>query len=386
MGQSPDSATYNVNGEGLPFFQGKADFGRRHPTPRVWCTSPTRVAEHGDILLSVRAPVGDANLASHRCCIGRGLAALRPLSDVDGEFLFYQLLHRRPDLDALGFGATFKAVNRNVLETFELDVPPLTEQRRISTVLASLHAAIDLSARRAAALRQLKAATMAKLFREGLRGEPLKQTEIGEMPESWCVVRLGDHCTIRSGGTPPRDVAEYWDGDIPWVKTGEVNYRPIQNTGEHITRAGLENSSAQIFPKGTLLMAMYGQGVTRGRVAMLDIPSATNQACAALLPGPQLDVCCLYAFCCFAYDRIRDVGHGANQKNLSADLIRQILIPLPPDLIEQRDIGKAVSAIDAAVALAERWHASFAGLFSSTLTLLMTGQVRVPTALGRIDP
>lgn len=267
------------------------------------------------------------------------------------------------------------------IAAFSQPVPPLDEQRWMAAVLRCLEEAVDGERQRLATLTALKAATMAKLFREGLRGEPLKQTQIGEIPKGWSVVFLGDHCTIGSGGTPAREIREYWGGEIPWVKTGEINYRPIRVTSEHITQAGLANSSARIFPKGTLLMAMYGQGVTRGKVAFIDIDAATNQACAALIPGPRLNASYLYAFCCFAYGRIRGVAHGANQKNLSADLIRGILMPLPSDLNEQTEISRIITAIDTRLALAERKQAGLSSLFSSMLHLLMTGQVRVPPEL-----
>src|SRR5260221_12123428 len=107
---------------------------------------------------------------------------------------------------------------------------------------------------------------MESLFTHCYRGETTKKNEIGEIPQSWQVVKLGEISKVVSGGTPDRSKAEYWGGDIPWVKTGEINYYIINKTEERITKKGLENSSARIIPAGTLLMAMYGQGITRGRV------------------------------------------------------------------------------------------------------------------------
>jgi hypothetical protein len=124
-------------------------------------------------------------------------------------------------------------------------------------------------------------------------------------------------------------------------------------------------------------MAMYGQGVTRGKVALLEIEAATNQACAALSPDERLDPGYLYAFCASAYNRIRELGHGANQKNLSADIIREIRLPLPSSLEEQREIYKAVRAIESRLDLATHRMGALKSLFSSMLHLLMTGRVRV---------
>ena len=309
-------------------------------------------------------------------------------------------LTARPGFDAgylnafiLSNGFTIQAVaqqdrtgipklNREQLNSILVPKPPLAEQRRIAAVVSTVQTALGMQDRIVATLKELKAATLAKLFREGLRGEPLKQTEIGEIPGNWKVIRLGNHCAIGSGGTPSRDRSEYWGGSIPWVKTGEIDYRPILKTEERITEAGLASSSTRLFPKGTLLMAMYGQGVTRGKVAFLEIEAATNQACAALFPDQNVDSGYLYSYCVFAYERIRELGHGANQKNLSADLIRTMPVPLPPSVEEQRDIYSVVKGIDSRLRAAETRLERLRALFGSALRQLMSGQVRVPLSVS----
>ncbi len=294
---------------------------------------------------------------------------------VDAKFLYYGLRHL--DIPSRGYSRHFK-----YLKDLTLAVPSARyEQQAIATVLTTIEAAIEVHEKLLTTLKGLSAATMAKVFREGLRGEPLKQTEVGEIPESWEVVRLGDFCDISSGGTPPRDNPTYWNGGIPWVKTAEIDYRPIGRTEEHITREGLDHSSAKLVPKGTLLMAMYGQGVTRGKVAFLEIEAATNQACAALFPREGLDSGYLYAFCSRAYDTIRNFGHGANQKNLSAEIIRSVLLPRPTDLEEQQAIFQMLSVIQSRLEAAEGHRESLGKLFSSMLHLLMTGQIRVPAEM-----
>ncbi len=135
MGQSPPSSTYNTIGDGLPFFQGKADFGEIFPNTRVFCSQPARIAEPGDILISVRAPVGPTNLTRERCCIGRGLSALRPSKDLTTAFLFYFLRYHEPQLAKLGLGSTFAAINRDDLEEALIPLPNLIEQKRIAALL-----------------------------------------------------------------------------------------------------------------------------------------------------------------------------------------------------------------------------------------------------------
>ncbi len=136
MGQSPPSSTYNTVGEGLPFYQGKTDFGDMYPTPRVYCTEPSRIAEAGDILISVRAPVGPTNVSQERSCIGRGISAIRVGKNLDRDFLLYFLRFYEPELAKAGTGSTFAAIAREDLETIKIPLPPLTEQKRIASLLA----------------------------------------------------------------------------------------------------------------------------------------------------------------------------------------------------------------------------------------------------------
>ena len=143
MGQSPPSQFYNQTGDGLPFYQGKADFGDRFPTVRYWCTKPTKLADEGDVLLSVRAPIGPTNIATERCCIGRGLAALRPLAGMPTEYLLWTIRAFEEQLDSLGTGTTFKAISRKLLEPFPLPLPPLAEQHRIVAKVDELMGLID---------------------------------------------------------------------------------------------------------------------------------------------------------------------------------------------------------------------------------------------------
>lgn len=142
MGQSPPSDTYNNNGDGLPFFQGKIEFGRIHPTAVKWCTVPTKIAVKGDVLISVRAPVGPTNLANEKCCIGRGLAAIRPTQKLDSKFLLYALRVRENEISTLGKGATFGGIGKGELLKIPIPIPcpnnpehSLAEQKRIAAEL-----------------------------------------------------------------------------------------------------------------------------------------------------------------------------------------------------------------------------------------------------------
>jgi type I restriction enzyme, S subunit len=138
MGQSPDSSTYNEKGIGLPFFQGKAEFGKLFPTIQKWCNAPKKVAEAGDILLSVRAPVGPTNLAAERCCIGRGLTAIQAITPFNQKYLLHYFRHIQSWLSEQGTGTTFAAVSGNFIRNINIPVAPLDEQKRIADHLDSL--------------------------------------------------------------------------------------------------------------------------------------------------------------------------------------------------------------------------------------------------------
>ena len=144
MGQSPDSNSYNDNGEGVPFFQGNADFGERYPVTRKWCSAPTKMAFPEDILISVRAPIGAMNYAKEECCIGRGLAALTPdNSKVSSEYIFWLLKGKSAELNSKGTGSTFKAIGRKVLEETKVPNIPLEKQIEYSEILDKIFAVIQ---------------------------------------------------------------------------------------------------------------------------------------------------------------------------------------------------------------------------------------------------
>ncbi|MCH5193047.1 MAG: restriction endonuclease subunit S [Oscillospiraceae bacterium] len=145
MGQSPDSATYNESGNGLPFFQGNADFGKINPTTRIWCSEPKKIANPGDILISVRAPIGALNIADIKCCIGRGLASLTVNDDKSiRKYIWYALESKVNEMISMGTGSTFKAIGKDVLYNLEIPLPPLEIQHQIAQTLDKVTHLIDL--------------------------------------------------------------------------------------------------------------------------------------------------------------------------------------------------------------------------------------------------
>ena len=145
MGQSPDSSTYNSKQMGIPFYQGNADFGELNPTPRVWCSAPKKIAKKDDVLISVRAPIGDLNIANEDCGIGRGLASIRikDKNKCDLTYLYHFLESKSKYLQEKGTGSTFKAINKDSLIGLTIPLPSIEEQKTISKELIFIHALID---------------------------------------------------------------------------------------------------------------------------------------------------------------------------------------------------------------------------------------------------
>lgn len=189
MGQSPDSSTYNEDGNGLPFFQGNADFGEIYPAVRMWCSEPTKIAREKDILISVRAPIGALNIANCECCIGRGLAALTINEDICAqEYLWHALSGKVDELNSKGTGSTFKAINKKTLSETEIPLPPIDEQRKIAAILDKVS---DLIAKRRQQLDKLD--EMAKARFVEMFGDPQNNEK------NWKMRTFKEICTVRQG-------------------------------------------------------------------------------------------------------------------------------------------------------------------------------------------
>jgi type I restriction enzyme, S subunit len=159
-------------------------------------------------------------------------------------------------------------------------------------------------------------------------------------------VLLGEVADVFTGATPSRTRAAYWGGSIPWVTTGDIDFNTIIKAKEHITERAIQETSAKVFNEGTLLMAMYGQGATRGKVARLGLNAATNQACAAIVPKHGIvSVEYLFQVLAHSYDLVRSMSNSGGQANLSTGIVRQIPIPLPTP-VRQAEIAAALACWD----------------------------------------
>ena len=190
------------------------------------------------------------------------------------------------------------------------------------------------------------------------------------LPDGWQWVRLGDVAVVQTGGTPSRSEPIYWGGNIPWMASGEINQRRLMTTAEQITQAGLDNSNAKLFPRGTVMVAMNGQGTTRGKACVLGMEASCNQSLAAVLAGEQTANPFLFHILDTSYHQLRDIT-GDGRSGLNLDLIRGFQFLLPP-LPEQRAIAAVLDSIDDAIEGAEAVIAATEGLRDALLHDLLT--------------
>jgi type I restriction enzyme, S subunit len=228
------------------------------------------------------------------------------------------------------------------------------EQQKIAECLRSIDELIAAEARKVAALKANKEALMRQLFpREGETQPRLRFPQFRDAPD-WKESSLGKIFETTSGGTPSRSEASYWNGDIPWITTSLVDFGIITEAEEFISEAGLNNSSAKTLPKGTVLIAMYGQGKTRGKVAMLGFEAATNQACAALLPKAGIDPHFVFLSLTGRYEEFRKLSNSGGQENLSQGLIRHFPFAYPLTAGEQKRIADCLTSLNQLIAGAVR--------------------------------
>lgn len=200
MGQSPPSSTYNDKGMGLPFLQGKAEFGEMYPRPIFSCSNPIKIAEKNDLLLSVRAPVGDVNIALSKSCIGRGLAAIRAKDNkINYLFLFYYLKYSKNLFDSLSMGSTFKAITKKEIEKFQIWLPPIPEQKKIAEILSTVDQAIEKVDESISETERLKKGLIQELLIKGIGHKEFKETEIGKLPKEWKVLKLENLLSLEYG-------------------------------------------------------------------------------------------------------------------------------------------------------------------------------------------
>lgn len=369
MGQSPPSETYNNEGVGLPFLQGKAEFGDIYPEPRKWCSKPIKIAKERDVLISVRAPVGDINVAPFECCIGRGLAAVRAKGRLEPLYLFYYLLTAKEKLESEGRGTTFKAIGRSVLETFKLPLPALPEQQKIAFVLSKIQQAIEQQDKIIEATRNLKKSLMQKLFTEGIGHTEFKDSEIGQIPKSWEIVTLGDVAQQQKDSILPSEIGDSVYIGLKHIDPGSPKLNRFGSSKE------VRSSKFRFYPNDIL----YGKLRTyldKAVLAEFDGVCSTDiiviKTADRCLPGFLVNLLHRPNFVRYATSTMT----GVNHPRTSWSSLSKFKMALPP-LSEQQEIAHTLTVLEKKLYVEEKKKSTLQHLFKTMLHKLMTGEIRV---------
>ena len=287
----------------------------------------------GTVLLSSRAPIGKVAIAGCEMYCNQGFKNFICSNEINNEYLYYFFKSRKNFLNNIGRGATFKEISKSIISNIEIILPSYDVQCTQTQNLKKIDNLIYLRK---------------KVIKEY---QLLVKSRFNEMFGDFYTTlfpkyKIGEKFELSSGSTPSRDNKLYWDsGTINWVKTTEVINKEITETEEKITEFALENTSLKLFPVNTILIAMYGQGQTRGRSAILKVESTSNQACGAIFPNIIDNPVFIWHQLMLRYSELRELGRGGNQPNLNGQLIKNFELIFPP-LSLQNEFADFVAQVD----------------------------------------
>ncbi len=289
----------------------------------------------GAVVMSSRAPIGHLGIAGVDLFTNQGCKSFVCTSSIDNEFLYYLLKLRKKDIQGMGSGATFPEVSKGALENFEIVFPEnIQDQKKITEQLKAQLAEVE-KARKAI---EIQLQDVEKLFLQTLE-------DIFSGLETYKKLKIGDYAPTTSGSTPSRGQKDYWEpAEIPWIKTGEVAFSHITKSEEFVSQKALKECSLQLLPTDTVLVAMYGQGKTRGQAAILKIEATINQACFAVLPNDTWEPEFLFYWFRSSYGFLRKLSadRGGNQSNLNGGIMKSLSVPAPSKPI-QREIAQKIN-------------------------------------------
>jgi type I restriction enzyme S subunit len=404
MGQSPPGETYNEHGDGLPFFQGVADFNYRHPTPRVFCTAPSRIALPGDILLSVRAPIGRVNVADRRSAIGRGLSIIRPRNPEDGRYVEFVLRMLETTWQAIeGSGSVFGNATRKDLETLRVPWPPAGARRAIAHILGTLDDKIELNRRMSETLEAMARALFkawfvdfgpvrAKMNGRWQRGQSLPglpahlydlfpdrlvDSELGEIPEGWEMVELAQVLDINPARPLQKgQLAPYLDmANMP--TRGHVPYQVAERPYTSGTR----------FINGDTLLARITPCLENGKTAFVDFLTPEQVGWGStefivLRPKPPLPPelgYCLARHPDFREFAIQSMTGTSGRQRVQPEALARYLLIVPWDETAKA-FGNLVEPMFRKASQSEHESRTLAALRDALLSRLISGELRTKDA------
>ena len=371
-----------------------------------------RLIREGDVVLSTVRP-GRRSMffvrqADPELVVSTGFAVLRAHREYIEPRFLYACIYDKAFTEYLvkqEKGAAYPAVLPEDVAEAVIRIPPLPEQRAIAHILGTLDDKIELNRRMSETLEAMARALFkawfvdfepvrAKLEGRWQRGQSLPglpaelydlfpdrlvDSELGEIPEGWEVGTINDICSsIENGGTPRRMETQYWNGSIPWFKTGELTDGPLLDSEEKITEIGLAKSSCKLWPTKTILVALYASP-TVGRLGILETSATANQACSGLIAKANYGYLYLFYSLLFSRDRLQKIAVGAAQQNISQQVLRQHKIIIASSVIAQFFHRHVEAAYQYQVLLIAESRA-LAALRDALLPKLISGEMRVKDA------
>jgi len=336
-----------------------------------------------EIILAKMAPVG-------RCCKVPSFEERFLMSSdgirlsVDGrrfdkEFIFQALNSKyfRKKAESLSTGTTRARIGLNELKTIELAIPPTKyEQKKIAEVLSTLDSKVEIIAQQVAETEKLKQGLMQQLLAKGIGHNQFKNTELGNIPENWEEASLGELIEkIVGGGTPFRENDLYWNGDIPWATVKDLKKSMLKDTQEHISLVGVQNSSANIIPAHTIIIATR---MALGKAVFFERDVAINQDLKAIFPSSKLNKKFLFHWLSYKADFINSLGVGSTVKGITLDTLKSLKLALPP-VSEQQKIAGVLDVVNQKLEHLLAKRSTYQELKTSLMQQLLTGKIRVNT-------
>lgn len=386
-GQSPKSEYYSKE-EGLPFLQGNRTFGFKYPLIDTYTKKVTKVAKKGEILISVRAPVGDLNISPKDVCIGRGLGAISA-TDGDNNFLYYALKYNIHSLLQQGTGTTYSSVNADIINNLILEIPEeINARKSISNLLSNIDNKIVLNNKINDELESMAKTIYDYWFLQfefpNEEGEPYKSSggkmvwneELKrEIPEGWTNGLISDLGEIISGGTPSTKHDEYYSKNgIAWITPYDLSKttdKYITHGEKDISQKGLEKSSAKLMPKGSILLT------SRAPIGYIGISSnevTTNQGFKSIVPYNKSNSEYIYYLLKSIIPYLKSLGNGSTFAEISKETLSNIPIVIPnKDIID--NFNNKVIHLGKIREIKEQENRELTSLRDFLLPLLMNGQV-----------
>lgn len=345
---------------------------------------PDKLVEAGDLLVCEGGEIGRAAIwdgSISPMAFQNHLHRLRAKrDDVDPQFYVYFLQSAFTQLgifEGAGNKTTIPNLSSGRLAALNVPHPPLEEQQAIAAAMRAVRNAQELNESLLAITAELKSAALDELFTKGLRGEPLKETPIGSMPESWEPRSIGELCEIWSGGTPRKSVAEYWRGDIPWVSGKDLKLPVIDDSIDHVSMEGV-SAGSRLAPAGAVFLLVRGMGLAKDLpVATITRTMAFNQDVKALVsrgePSGWFLRSAIYAGKERLLGQIVASAHGTMTLNLSD--VEGMLIACPSDSAEAEEIVAVLDAIEQKIKIHRQRQLFLGELFETFLHNVMTGEV-----------